>query len=193
MLLSSSQGRNHYALKQFLTQIAPKAQIVFVSGTMVERRPGFFSELSRREIKSAIFPDLNDTNSKMTLHPSKWRFSIKDGKEGIARAIREIREISEAVGHQPIYLVAMNTIYATLLEEALEDLPNITVDYYRSPDSMGVAQSARICIAVGAAELPRHACDPLAEGKDGIERFYDSQQLRINAVDSTTWQAWSRV
>ena len=193
MVVSGSQGRNHYALGRFLTQVVPKAQVIFVSGTMVERRPGFFSGLSGREIKSAIYPDLNETNSKMFIHPSKWRFSVREGKEGIARAISEIREISEAVGHQPIYLPAMNTVHAFLLEEALEDLPNITVDYYRSPDSMGVAQKARICIAVGAAELPRHACDPLAEGKDDIERFYDSQQLRINAVDSATWQAWSRV
>jgi hypothetical protein len=193
MVVSGSQGRNHYALGRFLTQVVPKAQVIFVSGTMVERRPGFFSGLSGREIKSAIYPDLNETNSKMFIHPSKWRFSVRDGMDGIARAISEIREKSEEVGHQPIYLIGMNTVHATLLEEALEALPNITVDYYRSPDSMGVAQKARICIAVGAAELPRHACDPLAEGKDGIERFYDSQQLRINAVDSATWQAWSRV
>jgi len=193
MVVSGSQGRNHFALKRFLTEVVPNAQVVFVSGTMVERRSGFFSELSGREIKSASYPDLNDTTSKMFIHPSKWRFSVRDGMDGIDRAIRESREKSEEVGHQQIYLIAMNTVHATLLEEALEDLPNITVDYYRSPDSMGVAQKARICIAVGAAELPRHACDPLAEGKDDIERFYDSQQLRINAVDSATWQAWSRV
>jgi len=68
------------------------------------------------------------------------------------------------------------------------------VDYYKSADSIGVAQEARICIAVGAAELPRHACDAAGRGgKDDHERFYDSQQLRINAWIGATWQAVSRV
>lgn len=129
----------------------------------------------------------------MYIHPSKRRFSVRDGKDGIEVAIRETREISESVGHQPIYLLAMNTIQAAVMKKALKDLPNITVDYYKSADSIGVAQDARICIAVGAAEIPRHACDPLAQGEDDTERFYDSQRLRINAVDSATWQSWSRV
>jgi len=193
MVVSGSQGRNHYALKRFLMDIVPKAQVVFVSGTLVERGPGFFSELAGREIESVIFPDLNNTNSKMFIHPSKWRFSARDGQKGIERAIRETREISEKVGHPQIYLLAMNTRHAVVLKKALKDLPNITIDYYRSADSIGVAQEARICIAVGAAELPRHACDPLARGKDDHERFFDSQRLRVNAVDSATWQAWSRV
>jgi hypothetical protein len=193
MVVTGSQGRNYYALRQFLTEVVPNAKVIFVSGTLVERRDGFFSHLAGREIKSAIFPDLNDTNSMMFIHPSKWRFSNKDGKDGLDRAIKEIRSISESVGHQPIYLLAMNTINAAALKKALKDLPNITIDYYKSANSIGVAQAARICIAVGAAELPRHACDPLAEGKDDYERFYDSQQLRVNTVDCATWQSWSRV
>jgi hypothetical protein len=193
MVVTGSQGRDHYALKIFLTEVAPKAHVIFVSGTLVERRDGFFSEISGREIETAIFPDLNNTNSKMHLHPSKWRFSHIGKSNGIPQAIRESREIIESVGDQPIYMLAMNSRLAAELEKAFKDLPNITVDYYKSADSIGVAQEARICIAVGAAELPRHACDPLAEGNDDHERFYDSQQLRINAVDCATWQAVSRV
>ena len=193
MVVSGNQARNHQALRQFLIEVVPNAQVIFVSGTLVERWEGFFSELSGREIKSVIFPDLNNTNSKMFIHPSKWRFSARDGHDGIDRAVKEVRAISESVGHQPIYLLAMNTRYATQLKKDLRDLPNIRVDYYKSSDSIGVSQDARICIALGAAELPRHACDPLAEGNDNHERFLDSQQLRINAVDTATWQAWSRV
>jgi hypothetical protein len=193
MVVTGSHGRNHYALKQFLTEVAPKAKVVFVSGTLVERRPDFFSEISGREIETAIFPDINNTNSKMYLHPSKWRFSHRGRSNGIPQAIKEAREIIESIGNQPIYMLAMNSRLAAELEKAFRDHPNITVDYYKSADSIGVAQEARICIAVGAAELPRHACDPLAEGNDDHERFYDSQQLRINAVDCATWQAVSRV
>lgn len=193
MVVTGSQGRDHRVLNRFLTEIAPKSNVIFVSGTLVERRDGFFSEISGREIETAIFPDLNNTNSKMYLHPSKWRFSHIGKSNGIPQAIRESREIIESVGNQPIYMLAMNSRLAAELEKAFKDLSNITVDYYKSADSIGVAQEARICIAVGAAELPRHACDPLAEGEDDHERFYDSQQLRINAVDCATWQAVSRV
>jgi hypothetical protein len=193
MVVTGSHGRNHYALKQFLTEFPPKAKLVFVSGTLVERRPNFFSEISGRKIETAIFPDINNTNSKMYLHPSKWRFSHRGRSNGIPQAIKEAREIIESIGNQPIYMLAMNSRIAAELKKAFRDHPNITVDYYKSADSIGVAQEARICIAVGAAELPRHACDPLAEGKDDHERFYDSQQLRINAVDCATWQAVSRV
>lgn len=193
MVVTGSQNRNYHALKRFLTEVAPKAQVIFVSGTLVERRPGFFSELSGRDIANVIFPDLNNTNSIMVIHPSTWRFSSLDKRNGIDRAAREAREIAKAVLHQPIYLLAMNARQAGQLKKALSDYPNITVDYYKSADSIGVEQNARICIAVGAAELPRHACDPLAEGNNDHERYYDSQQLRINAVDAATWQAWSRV
>jgi hypothetical protein len=193
MVVTGSQGRNHFALRQFLSEVVPNAQVIFVSGTLVERRPGFFSELSGRDINSVIFPDLNDTNSKMFIHPSTWRFSRRDGRDGIERAIREAREISESVGHQPIYLLAMNAMMAAQFKKALKDFPNINVDYYKSANSIGVEQAARICIAVGAAELPRHVCDPLAVGADDDARYIDSQQLRINAVDTATWQAWSRV
>lgn len=193
MVVTGSEGRNYYALKQFFAEVAPKAKVIFVSGTLVERSPGYFSDVSGREIKSAVYPDINRTNSMMFIHPSKWRFSHWDRKDGIDRAIKEARAISESFEHQPIYLLAMNARLAGELEKALADLPNITVDYYRSADSIGVAQDARVCIAVGAAELPKNSCDPLAEGHDENERFYDSQQLRINSVDCATLQAISRV
>ena len=193
MIVTGSEGREYYALKQFFAEVAPKAKVIFVSGTLVERSSGYFSHMTDREIKSAVYPDKNRTNSMMFIHPSTWRFSHWDRRNGIERAIKEARDISESVGNQPIYLFAMNARLAKELKKALADLRNITVDYYRSADSIGVAQDARICIAVGVAELPKNVCDPLAKGKDENELFFDSQQLRINAVDCATWQAISRV
>lgn len=193
MVVTGSEGREYYALRQFFAEVASEAKVIFVSGTLVERSQGYFSDIADREIKSAVFPDINRTNSMMFIHPSTWRFSHWDRKNGIERAIKEARAISESVENQPIYLLAMNARLAKELEKALSDLRNITVDYYRSADSIGVAQDARICIAVGAAELPKNVCDPLAKGKDENELFFDSQQLRINAVDCATWQAISRV
>lgn len=194
MVVSANQGRDHYAIREFLAKVLPNAQVVFVSGTLIERRDSFFEEISGRRIATRIFPDLNNTNARMHIHPSTWRFdSYNGGIESIERAAAEAMKISEISGHQPIYLLAMNTISAALLKKRLKNYDNITIDYYRSPDSMGVSQDARICIAVSAAELPRHAYDPLAEGTNDHERYYDSQQLRINAVDSATWQGWSRV
>jgi hypothetical protein len=200
MMVSAGQGRDHRALQEFLTKVVPNAQIIFVSGTLVERRPGFFAGLSGREIKGVTFPDLRDTNSKMHIHPSKWTFSAWDSKEGLQRAIDEIKAISESVDNQPIYLVAMNARYAAQIRRVLkndfkilEDYSNITVDYYRSSDTIGVGQDARIGIVLGLAHLPKHACDPLAQGENDTERFHDSQQLRLNSVHAATWQAWSRV
>lgn len=193
MVVSGCQGKNQHALEQFLKETVPKAKIIFVSGTLVERGRGFFSELSGRDIKSVVYPDLNDTNHIMQIHPSTWRYSKRDGRNGIKRAIEEVRAISDSIGNQPIILFAMNTKDAAELKKRLKDLHNVAVDYYKSANSIGVAQKARICIAVGAAELPRHACDPLAQGKDDHERYFDSQKLRINEVHTATWQAWSRV
>ena len=83
-----------------------------------------------------IFPDLNNTNSKMFIHPSKWRFSTRDGHDGIDRAVKEVRQLAGLLGISQ-YLLAMNTIYATQLKKDLKDLPNIRVDYYKSSDSIG--------------------------------------------------------
>jgi hypothetical protein len=194
MVVSANQGRDHYAIREFLTEVVPTAQVIFVSGTLIERRPCFFEEISGRKIATRIFPDLNNTTARMHIHPSTWRFdNFNGGIESIDRAAAEATKISEMSGDQPIYLLAMNTRSAILLNKRLKNYKNITVDYYRSPDSMGVSQDARICIAVGAAELPRHVYDPLAEGANDTERYLDSQQLRINAVDTASWQAWSRV
>ena len=146
-----------------------------------------------REITNVIFPDFRNTNAKMHIHPSKWKFSALDGNNGIERAIKEIQERNEELGHQPISILAMNKRFSEQLKKGLGDYANIKVDYYRSEDTIGISQPERISIAVGLAHIPRHSCDPLAQGADDHERYLDSQQLRLNEVHAATWQAWSRV
>ena len=193
MIITSGQGNIERAIRSFVLGIASYARVCFVSGTLIESRPGLFAELAERELTNVIFPDLRNTNAKMHIHPSKWRFSDWDSENGIERAIKEIRKINEQVGHQPIYILAMNKRFKARLEMELRDCKNIYVDYYRSVDTMGVERQERIAIAVGLAHTQRHSCDPLAQGLDDFVRYLDSQQLRLNEVHAATWQAWSRV
>jgi hypothetical protein len=97
MIITSGQGNIEYAIRLFVFLIVPKAKVCFVSGTLIESRPGFFSYLAVRELTNVIFPDLRKTNAKMHIHPSKWRFSALDSDNGIERAIKEIKEISREV------------------------------------------------------------------------------------------------
>jgi len=193
MIITSGQGNIEHAIYFLLSGFVPIAKVCFVSGTLIECRPKFFAELADREITNVIFPDLRNTNAKMHIYPSKWKFSAWDANNGIDRAIREIREINEEVDHQPISIFAMNGRYQAQLKKELRDCANIKVHYYRSEDTMGVEQPERISIAIGLAHTPRHACDPLAGGIDDQERYLDSQQLRLNEVHAATWQAWSRI
>ena len=193
MIMTSGQGNIQRAIEDFLYNLATKAKVCFVSGTMIECRPKFFQDFAVREITNTIFPDLRKTNAKMHIHPSKWKFSAWDANNGIERAVKEIREINEEVDHKPIFLLAMNKGIRQQLKRKLIDYTNIRVDYYRSENTMGVEQPQRIGIAVGLAHTPRHSCDPLADGGDDQERYLDSQQLRLNEVHAATWQAWCRV
>jgi hypothetical protein len=158
MIITSGQGDIEYAMRLFLSVMVSKAKVCFVSGTLIESRPGFFSELAGRELTNVIFPDLRNTNAKMHIHPSKWRFSAFDGDNGIKRAIKEIMEISREVDHQPVYLIAMNKEIKNRLKRRLIGLTNIRMDYYRSEGTMGVNQPRRIAIALGLAHTPRHSC-----------------------------------
>ena len=193
MVVTNGQGNIQWAISYFLSFFVPEAKVCFVSGTLIECRPGFFSGLAMREITNVIFPDFRNTNAKMHIHPSRWKFSALDGNNGIERAIKEIQVRNEELGHQPISILAMNKRFSEQLKKGLGDYANLKVDYYRSEDTIGISQPERISIAVGLAHLPRHTCDPLAQGADDHERYLDSQQLRLNEVHAATWQAWSRV
>lgn len=192
MVVTGGQGNIQGAISNFLTFFTPKANVCFVSGTLIGCRPGF-SDLTMREITNVIFPDIHNTDAKMHIYPSKWKFSAKDAQNGIDRAIKEIQELNEELGHQPISLFAMNKRFSEQLQKRLGDYANIKVDYYRSEDTIGISRPERISIAVGLAHIPKHSCDPLAQGANDHERYLDSQQLRLNEVHAATWQAWSRV
>jgi hypothetical protein len=193
MIITSGKGNLERAITAFLTLITPDANVCFLSGTMIENRPGLFTDLVGREVTCVIFPDLCNTNAKMHIYPSKWKFSAYDANNGIERAIKEIVKINEKVGHKPIYLIGMSEHIKDQLMKGLRGCTNIKSDYYRSEDSMGVEHEERIAIAVGLAHTPRHSCDPLAQGADDQERYLDSQQLRLNEVRAATFQAISRV
>lgn len=55
MVVTGSEGREYYALRQFFAEVASEAKVIFVSGTLVERSQGYFSDIADREIKSAVF------------------------------------------------------------------------------------------------------------------------------------------
>lgn len=192
-VITGDTGRIQFAIRRLLEDIAPNAKACFVSGTLIERRPGFLSALAHRELTHCVLHDRNETNSNLHIHPSKWRFSDWKGDDGIDRAIKEIKEISQNLGHKPIYLVAMNKSYSKRLKDALVTYSNINVDHYRSDLSMGYNRQERICIAVGEAHRPVRWCDPLAEGDNDAQRQLDSIQLRLNEVHAATFQSWSAV
>jgi hypothetical protein len=95
-----------------------------------------------------------------------------------------------------IFVVAPNAKKARIIQERLLSSMGPSapvVDYYRSDQTQGVENSARICIAIGLAELPSNTYDHQARGENEEERWIDSQRLRRESVDAASWQTWSRV
>ena len=89
MIITSGQGNIQRAIQNFLYDFVPKAKVCFVSGTLIECRPKFFAELAEREITNVIFPDICNTNAKMHIHPSKWKFSALNSENGIKEQSRK--------------------------------------------------------------------------------------------------------
>jgi hypothetical protein len=192
--ISAGQVRQYRALNEFLTRYVDQAKILFVSGTLFEPRPGYFSELAGKEIKNVIFPDLRGATEKLTLIPDSWMLTSRNFAEKLPVILETIKVIDERE-KQAIYLLAPNSHKADWLREEIVKLgvKDIFVDYYRSDYSLGVERTERICITVGMAETPANACDALAWGKDPDERWLDSRRLRRQGVDAATWQAVNRV
>ncbi|MCJ7443742.1 MAG: hypothetical protein MUO26_04290, partial [Methanotrichaceae archaeon] len=192
LLISSQTNLLQQSVHDFIGDVIPKATVFFVSGTQFEPYTGFYEWLAGRELRSIVYPDLSNTNASMTIHPDTWTFNPNDSKT-FDRVCDHIRKISELVSHQSIYLVTINRLCCNELEERLgKELTNITFDYYRSSNSVGVrlnkkGKEPRICIAVGAAEVPVNAFDPIAQ------TYLDSQRIRLLYVHADTWQSWSRV
>ena len=192
--VSAGQVRQWRALNEFLTKCVDNAKVLFVSGTLFEPRPGYFSELAGKEIKNVIFPDLRGATKKLTLIPDRWKLTSRNFSEKLPIILETIKAIVERE-KQSVYLIAPNSHKATWLTQEIGKLGlrDIFVDYYRSDHSLGVERSERVCITLGMAEIPSNACDALAWGKGPDERWLDSQRLRRQGVDAATWQAVNRV
>lgn len=192
--VSAGQVRQWRALNEFLTKYADSTKVLFVSGTIFEPRAGFFTELSGKEVRPAVFPDLRGATKRLTLIPDRWKLNSRNFYERLPDILQTIKAIAERE-KQPIYLLAPNSRKARIISQEVAKLGirDIFVDYYRSDQSLGVERSERICITVGMAEIPANACDALAWGKDPEERWINSRSLRSQAVDSATWQAVNRV
>lgn len=194
VVISGSHGKGERAISEFLHNVVPYAGHIYVSGTLVEPHEGYFSELSGKRARPVVFPDTKRASERVTLIPDTW--SLNAGRFGrkLPAIIDQIRQIAERE-REPIYCLAPNVAKALVLRSKLKEagVGGVLVDYFRSDMSIGVARSERICIAVGMAELPSNALDPLAWGKAEDERWIDSRRLRQQAVHAATWQSINRV
>jgi hypothetical protein len=190
----TGQSRQYQALKEFLNHYAFRSKHLYVSGTLFEPHSGFFSELSGREVKEVLFPDIRGTTKKLTLIPDRWMLSSKNFDEKFPQIIETIKMIAK-IEMQPIYLIAPNRKKSERIRTSLEKEGSkaIFIDYYRSDMSIGVKRNERVCIALGMAETPVNSCDALAHGETDEERWIDSRRLRKQGVDASTWQAVNRV
>lgn len=195
--LTSNYWISINALRKFLTEYAYRANHIYVSATQVEPDPNFFSDLSGKEVRDVIFPDLNKTDDKMTIYSDTRRLTAQNFKKELPRTINEITYLCRMHQCDQILVVAPNARKAEQIKKRLHQSlgPDKTppVDYYRSDATLGVENDARICVAVGLAELPSNTYDHQARGNSEHDRWIDSQRLRRESVDAATWQTWSRV
>jgi hypothetical protein len=172
----------------------PYADHIYSSATLIEPTSEFFEDLSGKLVKDVVFPDLRNTNAKMSIYPDTWRLSSRNFARSLDRIVTRIVEICKT--EESVYILAPNLRKARVVEQKLEEVLGTVapkVDFYRSDMTMGVARGDRICIAIGLAEIPSNACDHLAWGKDPEARWLHSQSLRAQSVQAASWQAWSRV
>ena len=193
-----SIGRMNGAIKSYLRDYARNAAVIFVSGTLYEPCTNYFRDLVGREkvmtviepeVEQAVFPDVCNTNGKMTIYADTFRLSgnTEHKLSRLPDIIKRIKDISESKNNPSILLIAPNIDIQIRLYEALHgDFPNIVFDYYRSANTIGIESSIRIVIAVGLAEVPKNAYDCLSNS------YMESQTIRVNDVHAWTWQAISR-
>lgn len=192
--VSGSHAKGEHAISKFLHNVVPYAGHVYASGTLMEPHPGLFSELSGKTIKQAIFPDTLNIADKVNLIPDKWSLTNRSFKSKFDDIKSQIKQIV-ARENQPVYLLAPNKNKKMVLIKAVKEmgLKGVFVDHYRSDLSIGVSHTEKVCIAVGRAEVPTHAYDPLAWGREEAERWEDGQRIREMVVQGDTWQAVNRV
>ena len=184
------------ALSEFLTKYGPHAIHLYVSGTLVEPHPNYYSELSGKIVRDVIFPDIRNTNKMMMIISDKWRLDSHNFTEKLEKIMDRIVEIYLEHRDTGVYIVAPNAQKAKIIRDKLKQKlgPNVPhVDYYRSDGTIGVSRTERVCIAIGLAELPSNTYDHLAIGDGSDERWINSQKLRLESTQAATMQAWSRV
>lgn len=192
--ISGSHGKGARAITEFLHNVVPYTGHVYVSGTLIEPHEGYFAELSGKPVRSVVFPDIKRASERVTLIPDCWSLNAGGFSRKLPAIIDQIHRITERE-REPIYCLCQSVAKAGVLRSKLREagVSGVLVDYYRSDMSIGVARSERICIAVGLAEIPANALDPLARGRDEGERWLDSRRLREQAVHAATWQSINRV
>jgi|GEM_PF-1315836 len=170
-----------------------KKRVMLTSATIGDFDYGFLFK-DGIEPKKVMFGENGDplnTNSKMLILADTKKYHAW-GDYSLERRRKEIvlkiRDIFEAYGKENCLIVTLNKKEAEKLESALEEIGSSNkVEYYKSPDLMGVSASQRVMIAVGLARKPVNAYDVLT---DSLE---ESRVMNTEAVDFDTWQAWSRV
>lgn len=194
ILVTSGRSELADCLKEFLQDYGAKANHIYVSGTLYEPHPGFFKELSGRDIVPVVFPDYQKANQTFTLIPDRWKLTAWNFAEKLPEIIDTIEVIARIV-LQPVLVYAPSKAKAAIIRQKVEErgIKDIKVDYYRSSLSMGVESKYRICIAIGMAETPSNCCDSMAVGNNEYDMWYDSGCIRLQGVHADTWQAINRV
>lgn len=195
VVISGSRGKGQRAISEFLQSVVPTASHIYVSGTLIEQHSDFFKELSGKQVEATTFPDHMKASEKVTLIPDTWKLTSRNFYTNLDRIVDQIRLIIERE-NKPIYILCPSArkageLYAAMKQAKLGGA--WSVDYYRSDRSIGVARDERACVAIGMAEIPANAMDPMAWGKDETERWANSRALRLQAVHAATWQSINRV
>lgn len=194
VLVTAGRSEQAESIKDFLQDYGARADHIYVSGTLYEPHPGYFKELSGRDIVPVVFPDFQKANNTITLIPDRWKLTSWN----FARKLPEIIDTIEVIARivlQPVLVYAPSKAKAAVIRQKVEErgIKDVKVDYYRSSLSMGVESKYRICVAVGMAETPSNSCDSMAVGNNEYDMWFDSGCIRLQGVHADTWQAINRV
>lgn len=105
--ISGNVGAFHRCLTDFLSIYVPNADHIYSSATLIEPTPEFFESLSGKLVQDVMFPDIRNTNAKMSIYPDRWRLSSRNFASNLDRIVAKIVEIcKEEVG---VYILAPNS------------------------------------------------------------------------------------
>lgn len=135
---------------------------------------------------TCVMKDTMESNSKMIIFPDTFMInSINAKKRESKRIIDTVAEY--AIKYPNIRFVCMKKKMAQWIEKSLAPMKlSINVDYYRSDQMLGVENSERECVCVGAPTSPINAHDAISFS------FDESQKKRVGENHAAFWQAISR-